>query len=605
MWFEFKNDTKTIQFEAIETGETFNYSDLSSGTYHVEWAHDAEHNKWYSTLNGWLSKNQLPSGHNLRGIIFNFSGQNVITMQKGDNFYGNSSLHTFQNGMDFSAGGSSKIKVSWYTWAEYVGTELVYHIVNGGIYAISPTGSAPFYSPTIYPYSSYQNTGFVWNDDYIPKMSFWIATMYDDVSGSSTYGQNFDVLIIAMNETRQGGNTNTEAFTVIDLRLLNGAHNLTPSKSTTRGNSPTGWTGRRNDHSDSDTESHIGTALRMANTTTYGLHFYRLQQQHLEWFQECLWGNDFWDNARMSQWNPIRGIISLHNLPVSLTVGNETTITVCGKKCQTSTMHHGTTNCLAFPVNDDKWEGTSSVFHPLEYSGSFLDWSTYTRAKLRLPFIGVVPIDVNLIMQGGGVYVKYNIDCITGNCLAQIYVKPQLMGDEGDGTCLMMIAQYSGNCAYKHTISTSDFGGGTALGSIISGVANVGIAAIAAFSGHPAAAGAAGIGAVKNLLSSKVSSQYSNEVQQATPNVDCMGMLVAALILERPIDITPLDENGDATVRKFFDGIPAASGGKVKDYKTGINQDVFIQGKIHADTLYATEREKKEIEDAFAKGVYI
>ena len=602
--------------EAEETGITFNYSQMQnvqSGRGFM-WQQITGHDELYYAKDGWSS--EWYGSVNVQDIntlihTYHIGESNVITMSVNpdEQFYGKDAEQNI-DGVVMFTNDNSNFKFSFFTRLEYIAGEQVSVAHCGGFFLVNPYG----YSGTtqiglnanpcqnMYKYET--------DADKIPAMSFWILTMHDDIQSSATYGEDFEILMVCVRGGVLGGGASYyDVFNFYDMRLFKGVDIRTPSKSTTRGNSPTGWTGGRSDRSDSDTESHIGTALRMANTTTYGLHFYRLQQQHLEWFMECLWSDTFWDNVKRSSWNPLRGVISLHNLPVSLNVGNETVITVCGKKCVTPTMHHGATACYAFPVTDDKWEGSTKNLIPAEYSGSFLDWSM-TKAKVRLPFIGIVPIDISLIMTSdgynGGLYVKYNIDCITGNCLAQIYVRPQNMGDNGDGGCLMMIGQYSGNCAYKHTISTSDFGGGTAFGSIVSAVANVGIGAItSAASGNPLPLAIGAVSGVKNLTSA-ATAQYNNQVQTATPNADCMGMLVPALIIERPIDITPVDEQGRATRYQNYVGRPAASGGKVKDYKVGYaDGQVFIQGILHADTLYATESEKKEIEAGFAKGMYV
>jgi len=226
--------------------------------------------------------------------------------------------------------------------------------------------------------------------------------------------------------------------------------------------------------------------------------------------------------------------------------------------------------------------------------------------------------------MNGGIFAKYNIDFYTGNCLVQIYTIPEklVMGsdtdwDEDYDGCLCMIAQYAGNCAHKIAVSGNDYGAGQVVGAIVDGISSVasiatGVASarhMPAFFGQKAMIAhsvAGGVNGIVNAIGSGFMSRHNISVIPASPNADTLGMMIPALIIERPIDITPLDENGNATVYESFNGRPAASGGTVKDYKSfDTGEGIFIQGVLHADALYATEDEKRQIEEAFAKGVYL
>lgn len=617
MRFQFTDDNgKILQFDAEDTGVTFNYTDFSSLSRPWTWSTpDAQGNKYYAnTVNvGWLTKTSMPTGE-LKNKIFRFDKENVLEMKQGDSFYDDAGITTFNNGKLLHAGENATIRLSWRTYAiEQSGQPLEYHTVNGGFYAASPTGNAPFYNGC-YPEQGYSGTGFIWNDDYVPKMSFWMAKMYDNVSSSPTFGKTFDVLVIAMSETKQGGSSNTEAMTMFDMRILEGATALVPSKSTTRGNSPTGWTGGRSDRSDSDIESHIGAALKaFVNNFEYGTHLYRLSHNQMQDFFTYLWSDNVWDSIDRETNNPIRGVISLHHMPTHVTAkGVQECVKLCGKQA----VIYGTGGIFAQQVMADvaaenKVELKTKIFHPEGYSDSFLDWGGNTRIKFRLPFIGTVPVNANAIMDGG-IFAKYNIDFITGNCLVQIYTIPQkaVMGTDEDWSetysgCLVMLAQYAGNCAHKLNVSTCDFGGATAMGSIVSSVVSIGTVAAGALTENPMLM-LAGAGATLKSGTNAAMTHENMSVIGATPNADTMGMMVPALIIERPIDLTPLDDQGRGKRYQDFVGRPAASGGKVKDYKVGFEDgQVFIQGILHADTLYATEAEKKEIEAGFAKGMYV
>lgn len=553
----------------------------------------------------------------------NWDGDNVLVLDSSSHFYSHVES-TYEWGawsnsktLEFGEGGNCRL--NWYIFTDRSVNPPVDYIRANGLYDVRPEGgesngaNQPFQgagmNPGYYPYSTAD----------APKMAFWLIRMYDDVASSDTYQQYFDCLLITIKGQETGQGSSYQAgVQVFDMRLFDGAKKpVPPSRSTAKGNTPNGFRGTRSDTSDSDTESHIGSAITSyVNYGNHGVRLYRLGTGNIDIMYECLWSDSFWDKWNNAKWNPLSGILALQAMPCEpdATFTNTQEVFVCGKRLD----YHpdlGSDVITYGDVPDNSTaEKRTKIFRPKEYSGSFLDWSAFTSVKFRLPFIGIVPVDVSKIMDGG-IFAKYNIDFLTGNCLVQIYTIPStdVMGTEADwdvtyGGCLCMIGQYAGNCAHKLTISGTDFGGGQVMGSVVSSVMSIGTAALAAATGVVAPEVAAIGGAVSVIGNTAKASmaQHHNQVIPATPNADTMGMLVPALIIERPIDITPLDENGEATVFETFNGRPAASGGTVKDYKSfDTGGGIFIQGVLHADTLYATEDEKRQIEQAFAKGVYL
>jgi hypothetical protein len=536
-----------------------------------------------------------------------------MSVNPDEQFYGENPTTNADGAVMFTSD-NSNFKFSFFTRTEYVSGEQISVAHCGGFFLVNPYGYGSSQSglngkacQNQYKYET--------DTDKIPAMSFWILTMHDDVQSSATYGENFEIIMVCVRGGVLGGGASySNAYNLYDLRLFKGAQNLTPSRSTTRGNSPTGWTGGRSDRSDSDTESHIGTALRaFVNGFEYGTHLYRLSHNQMQDFFNYLWSDNTWNESEREKNNPIRGIISLHHMPTHVTAkGNQECIKLCGKQAIIwHTLGATYEKVMADVAADNKVELRTKVFHPEGYSDSFLDWGGNTRIKFRLPFIGTVPVNANAIMDGG-IFAKYNIDFITGNCLVQIYTIPQkaVMGTEQDWSetydgCLVMIAQYSGNCAHKLNVSTCDFGGATAMGSIVNATVGVGTAILGAVTENPMMIWSGTVQSA-NAMKNYMTRHENTSVIGATPNADTMGMMVPALIIERPIDLTPLDDQGRGKRYQDFVGRPAATGGKVKDYKVGFEDGrVFIQGILHADTLYATEAEKKEIEAGFAKGMYV
>lgn len=461
-----------------------------------------------------------------------------------------------------------------------------------------------------------------------PNIMLLKATMTDDDATSPNYNQDFDVIIIVRKV--YSGATEQNHIMIADERLFTGARRNDPSKSTTKGNTPNGFRGGRDDHSDSDTVSTIGTGLDTAfvNTGSHGVRLYRINAassgvgvpSQYDDLYNCFWSENFWDKYRNAKWSPLSGVISLHMMPCDPTdaEGRPATFTtnqqiyIAGQEL--SYVYEPGPPAVEIHAHGDvpdhsKAQIFTKTFHPLEYAHSFLDWGANTRARLRLPFIGVVPVEISKIMEGG-LFAKYNIDFLTGNCLVQVYTVPSkdVMGEEGDwdedyGGCVCLIAEYSGNCAQKLNFAGNDYGGNYAAG-YVGGIASTALSqereGVENFVNHM------GYSIIGGYLDYRIRSKHHIYNIPATANVSTMGMMIPALIIDRPIDITPLDENGDATVFESFNGRPAASGGQVKDYKgMDTGEGIFIKGILHADTLYATEDEKRQIESAFAKGVYL
>lgn len=527
----------------------------------------------------------------------------IVATSGMHNFGRNESGHYYQE-ITYGDGGSCYLQFFIWTNPE---TQQSY-VANAGFSGFKPHGTNSFIA-----LSQLALNNVIDDVTYSvrPNIMLLKATMTDDDSTSPNYEQDFDVIIIVRNEYHLGSQRNV--IMIADERLFTGARRNDPSKSTAKGNTPNGFRGGRDDHSDSDTVSVVGKGLNQyANYGNHGLRVYRLTAVEMETVFECLWNIGFWSRFENAKWSPLSGIISLHAMPC-LPDGNESlqNIGVCGTTLSYSPDPQTTYYASGHMPEKTTAELTTKVFRVEEYSHSFLDWGNNTEIKFRLPFIGVVPIDASKIMSGG-IFAKYNIDFISGNCLVEIYTIPakDVMGAEGDwdetyGGCLCMIGQYAGNCANKMNIAGSDYGANEAKGAITSVIGSVGhiVAGAAAQNPFPAISGGT------QLLSSAFRLKYArheNQVIHATPNADCMGTLIPALIISRPMDITPLDENGDATIYEYMNGRPAASGGTVKDYKSlDTGEGIFIKGILHADTLYATEDEKQQIERAFAKGVYL
>ena len=538
-----------------------------------------------------------------------------IVARSGMHNFGRNEVGHYYQTLSYGDGGECSLQFFIWTDPE---TEQSY-VANAGFSNFKPHGANGWIASST---TAYNNLIDDLAHSVRPNIMLLKATMTDDDVTSPNYEQDFDVIII-VRKVYVG--TNEQNWIMIaDERLFTGARKNIPTKSTTKGNTPNGFRGGRDDHSDSDTESHIGLGFReMFSGGEHGVRIKQLDHDQVHVFYNCLWQRDLWENFQQWKWNPIGCVLSLQLMPCDpeYVATNASNINLGGYEMKYEdsglTVYSQGKSCANYR------EIKTKVFHPKEYSHSFLDWGNNTSISFRLPFVGTVPVDTSKIMNGG-IFAKYNIDFYTGNCLVQIYTIPEkdVMGVEGDWDddydgCLCMIAQYAGNCAHKIAVSGNDYGAGQVVGAITDGISSVasiatGIAAakhVPAFFGQKgmmAHSIAGGINGIVNAVGSGFMARHNITVIPATPNADTLGMMIPALIIERPMDLTPISPDDEPTVYEHFNGRPSAGGGTVKDYKSFDQGDgVYIQGIIHADTLYATESEKEEIEAAFAKGVYL
>jgi len=199
-------------------------------------------------------------------------------------------------------------------------------------------------------------------------------------------------------------------------------------------------------------------------------NIYVIDEENLDEVSDYLWSatfEGFWENLWGS---PMDYITSLAILPVTPATSGSEAVKV-GK----------------FTIDDSsalkvssRWKrvdlGTINV---REFSGSYLDYSPYTRVQIYLPFVGYRDLDVDMF-QNGELQVIYDIDCITGDLIAKI-----LTASGG------VTSQFQGNCKSELPITgldNSKLGGALVSGMVMLAAAGAGGAAMAAAGAGGAAA---------------------------------------------------------------------------------------------------------------------
>ena len=209
---------------------------------------------------------------------------------------------------------------------------------------------------------------------------------------------------------------------------------------------------------------------------------------------------------------------------------------------------------------------------PIERAfAGYLDYSPYTRIDLILPFVGVVPLDVDSVM-GRSLTVVYNIDLLTGCCVA---------GLTADGHA---VGEFAGNCMRPLPLTGADYS------NILSGlIQTAGAIAAGAASGGVAGAVTGGMGAASSAIvnEGKPMIQKGGALSSAS---GWMGHLKPTLICSIPRQCHPL-------AQQYMEGYPSFVSGKISS--------LFGYAKVEKIQLYdipSTDEELEELEAILKAG---
>lgn len=285
-----------------------------------------------------------------------------------------------------------------------------------------------------------------------------------------------------------------------------------------------------------------------------------------------LWDTSLWDVSQSWQKSiddPMNAIVSLHCLPVSPEVGEQTEIWI----------GNFDTNLTSPPIVSQYVEVDCGSINVKEFWGSALDYSPYTRVEIYLPFVGIKDLSAEDVMRSA-VHVKYHVDVLSGDVIA--FVK-----------CgLSVLYHFRGNCCMpvpltsrsKDTLINALTGTGQVVSGVGSGMAVGGVA------GGLGIAGTA-LSVAASVVASKVRTSKGSELGGAGSLMDDF---VPYLIFHRPVQSLAKDYNK-------FKGYPSnitATLGNLSGY-TEV-EHIHLQGIPNA-----TSEEMAEIVNLLKNGVII
>lgn len=288
---------------------------------------------------------------------------------------------------------------------------------------------------------------------------------------------------------------------------------------------------------------------------------YHPTQGQINSFGGWLWSTNFVDQLLKVFQNPMDAIISLHKVFISPVNAGTTTI------------HAGylDSNVPSAYVTQQYVSVDCGSINCNEYFGNVFDYIG-TSISLYLPFIGIVPLNVDDVMRST-LHVVYICDIFTGALLAQVEVTR-------DANTIVMY-QYGGDGSVQYPIS------GARSGGFLTGIAaTIGAAASVVTGGAALPALGAALGG--GVMSAQKSVQHSGGF---SGNSGAMGCKKPYLIIERPQ--TKVAQNMVA-----LNGYPTNYSCKISDCSGHV-----VVSSVHVHGINATDTELEMISDLLQAGI--
>ena len=215
-----------------------------------------------------------------------------------------------------------------------------------------------------------------------------------------------------------------------------------------------------------------------------------------------------------------------------------------------------------------------------EYVGSFLDYEPHVKLNLFLPYVGFVPLSADDVV-GGSINVQYNIDVLSGHCVA--FVKHSTKG---------VLYSYSGSCITNIPLTAQSFTG--ALQSYYTSLAGIAASAISSLGTGGAGLCQTAAEVVKfgmdTMFNSKPAFQRSGSIGGASA---IMGVQTPFIVIQRPRFSVP------DNVTKYV-GLTSNM-----TRQLGSCHGFTMCEYVHLDGISATSEEIMEMESMLKQGVIL
>lgn len=292
---------------------------------------------------------------------------------------------------------------------------------------------------------------------------------------------------------------------------------------------------------------------------------YNPSLQQVNDFGAWLWSDTLADQFKRIFNSPIDGVIGFHMLYCIPTTGSSKTIK-CGFL----------SSPVSAPVVSSPYVdidcGTVSIE---EFYGNALDYDN-TRITIYLPFVGIVPLDTNVVM-GSQLNVTYRVDVLTGTCLAQIKVIKQ------NSNAVMY--SFTGNCAVQVPLTATTYTG--VVGALLNGIS----AGASIMTGNLVQAAGSAAGALASGFSGLSGAKQSGTFGA---NAGALGIRIPYVIITHPVTAMPY--NFEA-----LQGLPSNSSVRLSSL-SGFTRVKYV----HLENIgNATDEEISMIKELLTEGVII
>lgn len=348
---------------------------------------------------------------------------------------------------------------------------------------------------------------------------------------------------------------------------------------------PYDWKDNNGVSPDPDTNNYTDkTPLNKPKITAFGAfnRAYAMTQSGLNDLSNYLWNtNDsvfegIVDGLKLMGENPMNGIIDCRMYPFNvldlLSSTGSQNITLGRTQTNIAGVHLGnTTNCI-LDLGSCMW----LKYHSRELGKDvFLDSSPYTTGELYVPYVGTIPLDSS-IYAGHTVSVYLIVDFMTGVCEAVVY-RDGLATDFKSGVIGVDVPVTGGNAAqWANGIVSAALSGA-------SGVVNIA-------TGNPVGGVLQTVGAIQSGFNNPY-----NPTEKGGASSSCGQWLPqhAYLLIHSPIRQVP--PSYGSTI------------GYACEYTStlGSNHGYTVCADVNISNNFATESERKEIEDLLKGGIFV
>lgn len=286
-----------------------------------------------------------------------------------------------------------------------------------------------------------------------------------------------------------------------------------------------------------------------------------------------LWSDDFFDEIKKINNDPMEAVISLHLVPIHLTPSTT-------RSCKIGNYDSE----ITMPVIGTQFMNVSGgSIQVNERFASALDYSPYTTVYIHIPFVGIVPLDIDYIMKKT-ITVNYQVDILTGSAVAMVKCNNALLYTfPCDVAMKIPLTSSNHQALYQHAIDMAASVGDLAVsaGAVGGDVS-------------PMAVGHSTVRALESALST-VASKHS-EVQKSGSITGAQGILDSYetyLIFHRPIQSLASDF-------AHFKGFPC----NITYTLSSLSGYTEVE-YAHLEGVTATDAEKDEIQSLLYAGVIL